>query len=136
MGILLNPAPRKTIARIALTTTLLGLLFACSEEVVDPAELTTVEAFMADPMAVERGKALFLGSCSTYCHTLLPAETDALFLFDCEWKHGAEEQQIFDVVTAGIADTRMVGFGSNFPEGDDDLWKIIAYMRANQLPCS
>jgi hypothetical protein len=30
----------------------------------------------------------------------------------------------------------MVGFGSNFPEGEDDLWKIIAYLRVNQQPCS
>jgi mono/diheme cytochrome c family protein len=136
MGILLNLLARNTTARMVLTITVLSLLFACSEEVEEPVELTTVEAFMLDSAAVERGQALFLGSCSTYCHTLLPAETDALFLFDCQWKHGGEDQQIFDVVTTGIADTRMVGFGSNFPDGDDDLWKIIAYMRTNQQPCA
>jgi hypothetical protein len=29
----------------------------------------------------------------------------------------------------------MVGFGSNFPEGEDDLWKLIAYLRVNQQAC-
>jgi mono/diheme cytochrome c family protein len=109
-------------------------LAGCNEEVFDPEELTTVQAFMVDTEAVERGRALFLGSCSTYCHTLIPAETDALFLFDCDWKHGGEDQQIFDVVTSGVPGTRMVGYGSNFPESDD-LWKIIAYLRTNQQDC-
>ncbi len=136
MGNLLNLSARRAAQRAILVSAFMGLLIACSEEVAGPAELTTVQAFMTDPAAIERGQALFLGSCSTYCHTLLPADTDALFLFDCEWKHGGEDQEIFDLVTTGVPDTRMVGFGSNFPEGDDDLWKIIAYLRANQLPCS
>jgi hypothetical protein len=59
-----------------------------------------------------------------------------VFLFDCEWKHGSSDQEIFDTVTIGVASTRMLGFGSNFPEGEDDLWKIIAYLRVNQQPCS
>ena len=30
----------------------------------------------------------------------------------------------------------MVGFGNNFPGGQDDLWKIIAYLRTEQQDCS
>ncbi len=91
---------------------------------------------MADPVAVARGRALFEGSCASFCHTQEPVEeVDSLFLFDCEWKHGSSDQEIFNVVTIGIAGTRMVGFGSNFPEGDDDLWKLIAYLRYKQQAC-
>ena len=60
---------------------------------------------------------------------------DASFLFDCQWRNGSSDQEIFDIVTNGVTGTRMVGFGSNFPEGDDDLWKVIAYLRSNQQAC-
>lgn len=111
-------------------------LAACSEEVDDAAvELTRVEILMGDSAAVARGEAIFAGSCSAYCHTLEPEETDALFLFDCQWKHGNSDEEIFDIVSTGVPATRMVGFGANFPEGEEDLWKIIAYLRVNQRAC-
>jgi hypothetical protein len=60
---------------------------------------------------------------------------DASYLFDCQWNHAHNDQEMFDVITNGVPGTRMVGFGSNFPEGDDDLWKVIAYIRSNQQAC-
>ena len=48
---------------------------------------------------------------------------------------GNSDQEIFATVTTGVPATRMVGFGSNFPEGEDDLWKLIAYLRVNQQAC-
>lgn len=121
----------------SLLLTSLFLLVACGEgESNVTAEPTVVEGFMADPVAVDRGEALFIGTCAGYCHTLTAEKTDALYLFDCQWKHGGSDQDIFDLVTTGVPNTRMVGFGSNFPEGDDDLWKIIAYLRTNQQPCA
>lgn len=128
---------------VALTLALLTLT-ACSENNKEaPVELSQVQIFMADPAAVRRGQAIFEGSCANFCHAIHAqsaspetVEFDAHYLFDCEWKHGETDQDIFDVVTVGIAETRMVGFGSNFPQGDDDLWKIIAYLRSNQQTCS
>ena len=112
------------------------ILIACGEAADDAArELTKVEGYMSDPAAVARGEAIFAGSCSVYCHTIEQEETDALDLFDCEWKHGNSDQEIFATVTTGVPATRMVGFGSNFPEGEEDLWKLIAYLRVNQQAC-
>ena len=111
-------------------------LSGCGESEPVPQELTVVQAFMQDHEAVNRGQALFIGTCAGYCHKTTPVPTDAVFLFDCEWKHGSSDQEIFDIVTTGVPGTRMVGYGSNFPEGEDDLWKIIAYLRVNQQPCS
>jgi mono/diheme cytochrome c family protein len=128
----------KLLLRFGVLICVFGLgLIACSDGGGgEPAELTVVQGFMADPVALERGEALFVGTCAGYCHTLTPEDTDALFLFDCEWKHGGADEEIFNTVTVGIPDTRMVGFGSNFPQGDDDLWKIIAFLRTNQQPCA
>lgn len=116
---------------------LLGLLglTACGGEVEPEREPTKVEVYMLDIDAVARGEAIFAGSCATYCHTLEPSDTDASFLFDCEWQHGGGEQEIYDVIAKGIADTRMVGFGNNFPEGEEDLWRVMAYLRSNQQQC-
>jgi mono/diheme cytochrome c family protein len=109
-------------------------LFACSERPVEPefADTAEVQAFMADAAAVARGQAIFEGSCASFCHA---NELGASFLFDCQWNQGSSDQDIFNTITSGVANTRMVGFGSNFPEGDDDLWKVIAYLRSNQQAC-
>ncbi|MDP6414777.1 MAG: c-type cytochrome [Gammaproteobacteria bacterium] len=125
----------KLVAAICVLLMLTGLT-ACGEGEAPLAELTVVEAFMQDAEAVNRGQALFIGTCAGYCHKTTPEETDAVFLFDCQWIHGGSDQEIFDTVTNGVPNTRMVGFGSNFPEGEDDLWKIIAYLRINQQDCS
>lgn len=115
------------------------VLSACMQEpaaVARPAqELTVVQAYMANPEAVARGEALFKGSCAEYCHTLEPAETDASFLFECEWLLANEDAAIAETIRSGIPETRMVGFGSNFPDGENDLWKLIAFLRVNQAPC-
>tara|TARA_B110000196_G_scaffold316324_1_gene327474 strand:+ start:1194 stop:1568 length:375 start_codon:yes stop_codon:yes gene_type:complete len=110
--------------------------FACSEQPVEPkfADTAEVQAFMVDAAAVARGEAIFQGSCASFCHTV-ELEPEASFLFDCQWNHGSSDQDIFNTITSGVANTRMVGFGSNFPEGDDDLWKVVAYLRSNQQAC-
>ena len=113
-------------------------LYACSDVLpgTDSEQQTIVEGFMADSAALDRGRAIFEGSCASFCHTMEPEEgLDASYLFDCQWRQGSSDQEIFDVVTNGIPGTRMVGFGSNFPQGDDDLWKVIAYLRSNQQAC-
>jgi len=110
-------------------------MIACSEEESGTIELTYVQAFMQDPTALARGEALFQGSCAGYCHTLTPEESEASFLFDCEWDYGSGDDEIFAIMSDGIPDTRMVGFGDNFPGGDEDKWKIIAFLRTNQQTC-
>ena len=121
---------------ISCALLVIGSLPGCGENESKPQELTVVQTFMQDQEALNRGRALFIGTCAGYCHKTTPELTDAVFLFDCEWKHGSSDREIFDTVTIGVPSTRMLGFGSNFPEGEDDLWKIIAYLRVNQQPCS
>ena len=126
------------MVRVLIYLAAVMTLIACSEQPVEPelADTAEVQTFMADVAALARGQAIFEGSCANFCHTMeLEAELEAAFLFDCQWNHGSSDQDIFNTITSGVADTRMVGFGSNFPEGDDDLWKVIAYLRSNQQAC-
>lgn len=127
---------------------LLALLGACGDSgtPASPAPLPPspefiVAGYMNDPAAVQRGRDLFLGSCVSFCHNLIeeePDQADALFLFDCQWTHAArngDNAGIFRIIKDGIPDAGMVGFGENFPEGDSDVWKIIAYIRQSQNDC-
>lgn len=88
------------------------------------------QAAAPDPAVIARGEALFSGTCGAYCHKMTPGNTDALFLFDCEWKHGSTDDDIFKVISNGVPGTRMVAFGGAFPEGDKDIRAIIAYLRS------
>ncbi|MBG09685.1 MAG: hypothetical protein CMD92_00810 [Gammaproteobacteria bacterium] len=108
-------------------------MVACgdSREVGSPAD-----ALLADADAISRGRLLFVGTCAGYCHKLTPERVDAVYLFDCEWKHGSTDQQIFNTISNGVPNTRMVGFGTNFPEGESDLWKIIAFLKSNRGSCA
>ena len=127
----------------------LPILVSCGESETtlepqsqSPPPLSTPEfivaGYMNDPAALRRGQDLFLGSCVSFCHNLVeeePDQADALFLFDCQWTHAQDNAEIFRIIKEGVPDTRMVGFGENFPEGDNDVWKIIAYIRQSQDNC-
>ena len=127
----------------------LPLLAGCGESETAPDDFAPapppptpellVAGFQSDPAALRRGQELFLGSCVSFCHGLIGEEPvqggDALFLFDCHWQHARDNADIFRIIKEGIPDTRMVGFGDNFPEGDVDVWKIIAWIRGSQGRC-
>ena len=93
-----------------------------------------VATYLADPAATQRASQLFRAVCTGYCHTSQPTvERNAPNLFDCEWDHGSSDQEIFDVIAAGVPDTQMQGFGERLPE--EDLWKIVAYIRQKAPSC-
>lgn len=121
--------------KIMLPALCLSLFGDCYGKREMPVQMTAVETFMRDPEALGRGQALFEGTCAGYCHSVEKTDFDTHFLFDCDWKYGESDQEIFDIVTIGIPNTRMLGFGSNFPGEEDDLWKIIAFLRIKQQAC-
>ena len=115
----------KAVKSLSLTCLLLA---ACGGE----QESSLVQAYMQDPEAVARGRALFIGTCAGYCHKTTPEASDAPYLFDSEWIHGGSDEAIYNTIVNGVPGTRMIAFGTNFPEGEADLWKIIAYLRTSQ----
>ncbi len=107
---------------------LLGLVWL-SASLGCPAPESPADVYARDPAAIARGRRLFIGTCGAYCHGLQPGHRDAPFLFDCEWKHGERDEDIFRVIQEGVAETRMPSFGDKMPEGDEDIWKLVAYLR-------
>ena len=116
---------------VYLIITFIAMACGDTRETGSPAD-----ALLADADAVSRGRSLFVGTCAGYCHKLTPERVDAVYLFDCEWKHGGSDREIFNTVTNGVPNTRMVGFGTNFPEGESDLWRIIAFLKSNRDSCA
>ena len=89
-------------------------------------------AYGRDPAAVRRGRLIFIGSCGAYCHALHGGTRgDVPDLFDCQWLHGGMDADIFHTVATGVPGTRMVGFKEALPEKDTDVWKVVAFLRAN-----
>ncbi len=110
---------------------------ALAEDAVSDPEVSVAEApnaasgaaaYVNDPEAVARGRGLFRAVCTGYCHTTRPADRVAPDLFDCTWARGDSDPEIFRTISDGVSDTQMVGFGGKLP--DEDLWKIVAYLRA------
>ena len=112
---------------------LLGVLLLCATACSEPE--SPAARYAKDPEALKRGKSLFVGTCGAYCHGLRPGHRDAPYLFDCEWRHGGRDEEIFQTIRAGVPDTRMQAFADRMPEGDDDLWKIVAFIRS-KADCS
>ena len=116
----------KCIRRIAALTVTL-LLSACGSS-------SPADAYLADAEALKRGKALFVGTCAGYCHS--PAvERAAPYLFDCTWLHGNTDQELFDVIANGVPNTAMLGFQGKLPEGNADIWRLVAYIKDSSPEC-
>ena len=117
---------------LSFTCLLPFILISCGPASEPPSK---ADEYLADAAAVQRGRSIFAGTCAAYCHKLTPRAGDALYLFDCEWKHGGRDQDIFNTISNGVPNTRMIAFGTNFPE-EDDLWKLIAFLKSNRAECS
>ena len=95
-----------------------------------PVNSSLKNPFAGNAEASATGKALFEATCAGYCHATEGSKRSGRCpnLFDCEWKHGGSEGEIFHTVTEGAPRTEMVGFKGKLP--DEILWKIIAYLRS------
>lgn len=113
---------------LAVGLVVLALAAGCSPP-------TPAEALRADAQAVARGKALFVGTCAGYCHSPT-VERAAPNLFDCVWKTGTGgDQELFDVIADGVPGTAMIAFRGKLPEGDEDIWRLVAYLGSARQSC-
>ena len=91
--------------------------------------------YLADAEALQRGSAVFVGTCSGYCHAEGDEVGDAPDLFDCEWRYGSSHQEIFNTISKGVPNSRMSGFAGKLPDGDDDIWKVVAFLKSQAPGC-
>ncbi|MCS6925025.1 MAG: hypothetical protein NZ578_03885, partial [Candidatus Binatia bacterium] len=63
--------------------------------------------FAGNTQAVSEGKIIFEAVCAGYCHATEGATREGRCpnLFDCEWKHGGSDREVFQVVSAGVPQT-------------------------------
>ncbi len=94
-----------------------------------------VEGYLEDPAALKRGKSIFVGTCSGYCHSVTAGPRDAPYLFDCSWRHGGGDEAVFATIADGVPQTAMIGFRGKLPEGDADIWRIVAYLKRAGKAC-
>jgi cytochrome c2 len=94
------------------------------------AESPSPNPFTGNAQAIKEGKTNFEMICAGYCHvtenSTRPGQCPSLF--DCEWKDGGSDEQIFHTIAEGVPKTQMIGFKGRLP--DEMLWKIIAYLRS------
>lgn len=119
---------RGSVVAVALIGAAVGL--GCARGGSSPA--SPAQVYESDPEAVRRGRLLFTGTCGGYCHPTKPGNRDAPYLFDCNWKHGGSDLEIFASISEGVPDTRMPAWGGKMPAGDEDIWKLIAYLRSKR----
>lgn len=111
-----------------------ALLFVAAVAVSSCGPTSPADSFRADPVAMKRGKGLFIGTCGGYCHTTTATNRDAPYLFDDAWQHGDTDEEIFATIANGVPGTAMIGFKGKLPEGDDDIWRLVAYITAAGRP--
>lgn len=104
------------------------LVFRVSARAQAPADQKN--PFTGDAEAIAFGKIIYEATCTGYCHTTATAQRTARCpnLFDCEWKHGGTDGEIYHIINVGVPNTEMVGFKGRLP--DEMLWKITAYIRS------
>ena len=112
-----------------------ALLLAAFSKIEPEAPMNPLDAYMQNPMTAERGARIYSGTCAQFCHDAEPRVGEEVNLFDCQWRFGNTAGEIFQITTSGIPGTRMVGYGNNFPEGKQDLWKLIASIMTKQPEC-
>ncbi len=44
-------------------------------------------------------------------------------------------QEIYNTITNSVPGSRMVAFGGRLPEGDEDIWQIIAFLKSGVSGC-
>ena len=94
------------------------------------AESPSQNPFSGDAQTIKEGKTNFEMICAGYCHVTENSTRagQCPSLFDCEWKNGGSDEQVFHTISEGVPKTQMIGFKGRLP--DEMLWKIIAYLRS------
>ncbi len=124
-----NAAARLFVRTVLLTVLLTTVMTACSG-LSDGVQPSPADVFLERADDLKRGRLLFTGTCGGYCHPTNAGNRDSPYLFDCQWKNGGSDGDLFASISAGIPGSRMPQYGGKLPERDQDIWRLIAYIRS------
>ncbi len=118
------------VHRLPLLLALFLFLLAFSAPVKAQSPAEQKNPFAGNAEAIAFGKTIYEATCTGYCHTTATSNRTGRCpnLFDCEWKHGKSDGEIYKTLNVGVPNTEMVGFKGRLP--DEMLWKITAYIRS------
>lgn len=108
---------------------MLAILAGCSGAFEQPST-SPADVYLEQPADLQRGRLLFRGTCGGYCHPTSPGNRDSPYLFDCDWKNGGSDGELFVSISAGVPGSRMPSYGGRLPERDRDIWRLIAFIRS------
>lgn len=83
--------------------------------------------FTGRPEAVAEGRRLYLKFNCYGCHGTQGGGGMGPSLIDSEWRYGAEDGKVFETIKNGRPNG-MPAFGALL--GDEEIWKLIAYLRS------
>src|SRR2546427_4959980 len=111
-----------------LVVGLLGahLSMVVAEESAKPEKLNP---YTGNAEAIQEGRTLYLQIGCSGCHGVGGGGGMGPALLDDEWKFGSDDETLFKLIKGEIPQQSMPAiFGKELP--DDDVWKILAYVRA------
>jgi len=111
-----------------LVVGLLGaqLSMVAAEESAEPKKLNP---YTGNAEAIQQGRALYLQTGCSGCHGPGGGGGMGPALLDDEWKFGSDDRTLFKLIKGEIPQQTMpAAFGGVLK--DDEIWKIIALIRA------
>jgi cytochrome c(L) len=102
------------------------LATAEASELVQPHKLNP---YTSDPDAIQAGRALFLQMGCSGCHGVRGGGGMGPALLDDEWAFGSDDATLSKLIKGEMPQQSMPSiFGKEL--ADDDIWKILAYVRS------
>jgi cytochrome c(L) len=80
------------------------------------------------PEAVQQGRALYLQNGCSACHGVMGGGGMGMPLLDDVWKFGSDDETLYKLIKGQIAEQTMPKIFGHL--SDDDVWKMIAYIRS------
>jgi cytochrome c(L) len=85
--------------------------------------------YTGQEQAIQEGRALYLQHGCSGCHGVGGGGGMGPALLDDEWKFGSDDETLFRLIKGEIPEQTMPAvFGNELT--DDDVWKILAYVRS------
>jgi mono/diheme cytochrome c family protein len=92
------------------------------------AAVKKLNPFTGKPEAIQEGRGLWLQYGCSGCHGVMGGGGMAMPVSDDTWKFGSDDETMYKLIKGQIEGQTMPKIFGAMP--DEDLWKILAYVRS------